>query len=77
MIKETMEMKSGGGTYHGALTCGITTHLIAREPKGAKYEAAKSSKIAIVKIAWLVDSVAAGYCLPESDYLLDFGDKKE
>lgn len=66
-LKEQIE--SGGGVYSGDLVLGKTTHLIVKEARGAKYDAAKLWKIPIVKIEWVQESLEAGYCLPEKTYL--------
>jgi len=68
-IKSLVE--TGGGTYRGDLVCGTTTHLIINEAKGVKYDHAKLWKINIVKPKWIYDSMEAGYCLPEKNYVLD------
>jgi hypothetical protein len=69
-LKELVETK-GGGTYRGELICGTTTHLVLSEPKGSKYDAAKSWRIAVVKPEWVYESIEAGYCLPEANYALE------
>lgn len=65
-----MEEK-GGGTYKGELICGTTTHLVLNEPKGEKFNHARMWKIVVVKSAWIYDSIEAGYCLPETNYVLE------
>ncbi|GFO25793.1 DNA topoisomerase 2-binding protein 1 [Plakobranchus ocellatus] len=47
----------GGGKYSGELKMNECTHLVVKEPKGAKYEAAKTWKIRIVKDLWLYESM--------------------
>ncbi|RNA05040.1 DNA topoisomerase 2-binding 1 [Brachionus plicatilis] len=61
---------SEGGTYRGDLVCGTTTHLVLNEPKGTKYDHAKLWKINVVKSEWIYESIKAGYCLPEKDFIL-------
>lgn len=61
---------SEGGTYRGDLVCGTTTHLVLNEPKGTKYEHAKLWKINVVKSEWIYESIKAGFCLPEKDFIL-------
>jgi hypothetical protein len=70
------QVESGGGTYCGDLTFNETTHLVLNEPKGAKFEAAKMWKILVVKSEWINDSLAAGYCLPEKEYILQTVDNQ-
>lgn len=67
-LKEQIE--SGGGVYSGDLVLGTTTHLIVKDPRGAKFDAAKLWKIPIVKIEWVQESLEAGYCLTEKNYLI-------
>ncbi|KAK3788086.1 hypothetical protein RRG08_009018 [Elysia crispata] len=47
----------GGGKYSGELKMNECTHLVVKEAKGAKYEAAKNWKIRIVKDCWLYESM--------------------
>ncbi|RUS70584.1 hypothetical protein EGW08_021654 [Elysia chlorotica] len=47
----------GGGKYSGELKMNECTHLVVKEAKGAKYEAAKNWKIRIVKDSWLYESM--------------------
>ncbi|GFS20647.1 DNA topoisomerase 2-binding protein 1 [Elysia marginata] len=47
----------GGGKYSGELKMNECTHLVVKEAKGAKYEAAKNWKIRIVKDGWLYESM--------------------
>lgn len=47
----------GGGKYSGELKMNECTHLVVKEPKGAKYEAAKNWKIRIMKDNWLYESM--------------------
>ncbi|CAF0961216.1 unnamed protein product [Brachionus calyciflorus] len=68
-IKSMVE--SEGGTYRGDLVCGTTTHLVLNEAKGAKYDHAKLWKIIVVKSEWIYESIKAGYCLPEKDFILE------
>jgi DNA replication regulator DPB11 len=58
-----------GATHSGDLTR-ATTHLIAREPKGKKYDMAPKWGVKVVAEEWLRDSVERGMALDESLYLL-------
>lgn len=67
-LKEQIE--SNGGTYSGDLIMGTTTHLIVKDPKGAKFDAAKLWKVPIVRVEWVQESISNGYCLPEKNFLI-------
>ena len=56
-----------GATYHGDLTK-VVTHLIARKPEGAKYNAAKSWGIHVVSLKWFKESLSRGMALDEKLY---------
>ena len=58
-----------GGEYRGNLTKDIT-HLIAKEPSGAKYSYAGQWNIKIVAVEWLEQSLERGMILDESLYSL-------
>ncbi|KAK3166752.1 hypothetical protein OEA41_009877 [Lepraria neglecta] len=58
-----------GGEYRGNLTKDIT-HLIAKEPFGAKYNYAVQWNIKIVAVEWLEQSLERGMVLEESLYSL-------
>ncbi|KAL2048321.1 hypothetical protein N7G274_000232 [Stereocaulon virgatum] len=58
-----------GGGYRGNLTKDIT-HLIAKEPSGAKYNYAGQWNIKIVAVEWLEQSLERGMVLDESLYSL-------
>ena len=58
-----------GGGYRGNLTKDIT-HLIAKEPSGAKYNYAGQWNIKIVAVEWLEQSLERGMILDESLYSL-------
>ncbi len=62
-------IKDNGATHSGDLTR-ATTHLIAREPKGKKYDMAPKWGVKVVAEEWLRDSVERGMVLDESLYLL-------
>ncbi|CAL1538270.1 unnamed protein product [Lymnaea stagnalis] len=53
----------GGGKYSGELKMNECTHLIVKEPKGAKYEAALKWEIKVVNDQWLQD------CMDKQRYL--------
>ncbi|KAI8789482.1 DNA topoisomerase 2-binding protein 1-B [Biomphalaria glabrata] len=54
---------SYGGKYSGELQMNECTHLIVKEPKGPKFEAAKNWQIRIVNEQWLL------HCLEKQKYL--------
>ena len=56
-----------GATYHGDLTK-VVTHLIARKPEGAKYNAAKSWGTHVVSLKWFEESLWRGMALDEKLY---------
>lgn len=60
-------IKDNGGDYRGNLTKDIT-HLIAKEPSGAKYDFAAQWKIKTVSVEWLEQSLERGMILEESLY---------
>jgi DNA replication regulator DPB11 len=62
-------IKDNGATHSGDLTR-ATTHLIAREPKGKKYDMAPKWGVKVIAEEWLRDSVERGMALDESLYLL-------
>ena len=58
-----------GGEYRGNLTHDVT-HLVAKEPSGAKYSYAGLWGIRIVAVEWLEQSFERGMILDESFYHL-------
>ena len=68
--KELEELINGnGGEYRQNLTKDVT-HLIAKEPSGAKYNYASQWGIKIVSVEWLEQSLERGMILEESLYHL-------
>ena len=68
--KELEDLINGhGGDYRGNLTRDIT-HLIAKEPSGAKYNFAAQWGIKTVSVEWLEQSLERGMILEESLYHL-------
>ena len=68
--KELEDLINGnGGDYHGNLTKDMT-HLIAKEPSGAKYNFAAQWGIKTVSVEWLEQSLERGMILEESLYHL-------
>ncbi|CAM9422409.1 unnamed protein product, partial [Ectocarpus sp. 13 AM-2016] len=65
-------IESGGGTYMGAMEARNTTHLVAEEATGMKYEAAISPEwngsIKVVHSRWLQQSHARNLRLPEEQF---------
>ncbi|XP_059149850.1 DNA topoisomerase 2-binding protein 1-like isoform X2 [Physella acuta] len=53
----------GGGKYSGEMKMNQCTHLVVKEPKGAKFEAARSWQIKVVNDQWLFD------CIDKQRYL--------
>ena len=62
-------IKDNGGDYRGNLTKDVT-HLIAKEPLGAKYNYAAQWGIKTVSVEWLEQSLERGMILEESLYHL-------
>ena len=62
-------INDNGGDYRGNLTKDIT-HLIAKEPSGAKYSFAAQWGIKTVSVEWLEHSLERGMILEESLYHL-------
>lgn len=62
-------INENGGDYRGNLTKDVT-HLIAKEPSGAKYDFAAQWKIKTVSVEWLEQSLDRGMILEESLYHL-------
>lgn len=62
-------IKDNGGEYRGNLTHDVT-HLVAKEPSGAKYSYAGLWGIRIVAVEWLEQSYERGMILDESLYQL-------
>ena len=48
-------IEKNGGAYSGLLHMENTTHLIANEPSGTKYQAAVEWGLKVVKPEWLVN----------------------
>lgn len=63
------DVTNNGGEYRGNLTKDVT-HLIAKEPSGAKYKYAIDWKIKIVGVEWLEQSLERGLILDEQLYNL-------
>ncbi|CAM9417049.1 unnamed protein product [Chrysoparadoxa australica] len=61
-----------GGTYSGILEHGITTHLVAEEPKGDKYAAASGwgQLCHVVHSNWVLACIKKGLRLAEDAYRL-------
>ncbi|GAM90620.1 hypothetical protein ANO11243_086650 [Dothideomycetidae sp. 11243] len=70
--------KDNGAQYHGDLTRAVT-HLIAADPKGAKYDRAKQWSIKIVSLEWFDRSLERRMILDEStfDPLIEQGKRGE
>ena len=62
-------INDNGGDYQGNLTRDVT-HLIAKEPSGAKYNYAGQWGIKTVSVEWLEQSLERGMILEESLYHL-------
>lgn len=62
-------INDNGGDYRGNLTKDVT-HLIAKEPSGAKYNYASQWGIKTVSVEWLEQSLERGMVLEESLYHL-------
>ena len=62
-------INDNGGDYRGNLTKDVT-HLIAKEPSGAKYNYASQWAIKTVSVEWLEQSLERGMILEESLYNL-------
>lgn len=68
--KELEDLINGnGGDYRGNLTKDVS-HLIAKEPSGAKYNYAAQWGIKTVSVEWLEQSLERGMILEESLYHL-------
>ncbi|XP_066278683.1 DNA topoisomerase 2-binding protein 1-like [Branchiostoma lanceolatum] len=65
------QVEQYGGRYSGELRREECTHLVAKEPKGAKYEFARKWKLHCVTTKWFYDSLEAGSCQDENLYRLD------
>lgn len=63
------DVNNNGGEYRGNLTKDVT-HLIAKEPSGAKYKYAIDWNIKIVAVEWLEQSLERGMILDETLYNL-------
>lgn len=62
-------VNDNGGEYRANLTKDVT-HLIAKDPSGAKYKFAMDWKIKIVAVEWLEQSLERGMILNENLYSL-------
>ena len=62
-------INDNGGDYRGNLTRDVT-HLIAKEPSGAKYDFAGQWRIKTISIEWLEQSLERGMILEEALYSL-------
>ncbi|XP_054847595.1 DNA topoisomerase 2-binding protein 1 isoform X2 [Eublepharis macularius] len=49
----------------------VSTHLVVKEPKGSKYEAAKKWNLPAVTMAWLLESARTGEKAEENRFLID------
>ncbi|KAI8489596.1 DNA topoisomerase 2-binding protein 1 [Branchiostoma belcheri] len=65
------QVEQYGGRYSGELRMKECTHLVAKEPKGAKYEFARKWKLHCVTTRWFYESLEAGVCQDENLYRLD------
>ncbi|KAL9007995.1 MAG: hypothetical protein Q9173_006837 [Seirophora scorigena] len=63
------DVTSNGGDYRGNLTKDVT-HLIAKEPSGAKYKYAIEWNIKVVAVEWLEQTLQRGMILDEHLYSL-------
>ena len=63
------DVNKNGGEYRANLTKDVT-HLIAKEPSGAKYKYAMDWKIKIVAVEWLDQTLERGMILDENLYSL-------
>ncbi|KAL8835753.1 MAG: hypothetical protein Q9170_003185 [Blastenia crenularia] len=63
------DVNNSGAEYRGNLTKDVT-HLIAKEPSGAKYKYAIDWNIKIVAVEWLEQSLERGMILDETLYSL-------
>jgi len=62
-------LAAGGGTYVRELRRYEVSHLVAKCEEGEKVRYARAwGGIRLVSGAWLTESIAAGRCLPETDY---------
>lgn len=61
---------SHGGRYRGDLYKGHSTHLIAKETAGAKYDAARKWGIEIITVNWLLQSIEKEKVLDENLFRL-------
>lgn len=59
-----------GATYVGALEKDATTHLVAMEPSGQKFEFAVSWGLPVVHVGWLDACQKAGKCVDTAPYSL-------
>ncbi|KAL9612377.1 MAG: hypothetical protein Q9167_003017 [Letrouitia subvulpina] len=59
------QVNSNGGDYRGNLTKDVT-HLIAKEPTGAKYKYALEWKVKVVAVEWFFQSLERGMILDET-----------
>ena len=68
-----------GLSYSGDLVRGATTHLVLAPQAGAaasrKLHKAAEWGVPVVRLGWLVDSIAAGQLQPVQPYLLDIEDE--
>ena len=60
-------VNGNGGDYRGNLTKDVT-HLIAKEPTGAKYKYAMEWNVKIVAVEWFFQSLERGMILDEALY---------
>ncbi|KAL9026163.1 MAG: hypothetical protein Q9196_005130 [Gyalolechia fulgens] len=63
------DINNHGGEYRGNLTKDVT-HLIAKEPSGAKHRYAIAWNVKIVAVEWLAQSLERGMILDETLYSL-------
>jgi topoisomerase (DNA) II binding protein 1 len=65
------KVEENGGKYYADLIEGKCTHLLAKEPKGPKYEHAVQWKsVKIVSAKWLTDCIQAQEKVDETPYLV-------
>lgn len=65
-LKQIIE--ENGGTYSGELIMDRCSHLVAKHPKGMKYDFALKWGLSVVCPLWLYESVKQAVCLDEQLY---------
>ena len=61
---------SHGGRYRGALHKDYSTHLIAKDAVGPKYDAARKWGVEIVSVEWLLQCIEKEKVLDGSPFLV-------